>query len=34
MFLQCHEDELIEEDERLEEMNTVTRDWWERMSSV
>ena len=34
MFLQCHEGELIEEDERLEAMNTVTKDWWGRMSSV
>jgi len=34
MFLQCHEGELMEEDERLERLNTVTKMWWERMGSA
>lgn len=31
MFLQVHEPELIDEDERLEAMDTATKEWWERM---
>ena len=31
MFLQCHEVELMEEDERLERLNLVTKKWWEKM---
>ena len=34
IFLQCHEAELMEEDERLERLNVVTKRWWERMESV
>jgi hypothetical protein len=31
MFLQGHEPELTDEDERLEEMNTATTEWWDKM---
>ena len=34
MFLQCHEVELIEEDERLEKLNVAMKRWWERMGSM
>lgn len=33
MFLQAHEPELIDEDERLEQMNTATNEWWDRMQA-
>ena len=32
MFLQAHVAELLEEDERLEELVVVTRRWWSKMS--
>ena len=31
MFLQAHELELTDEDERLEGMNMTTKEWWEKM---
>ena len=31
MFLQAHEPELTDEDERLEWMDTATKEWWNRM---
>ena len=31
MFLQAHELELIDEDERLERMDLVTKEWWDRV---
>ena len=34
MFLQCHEAELMEEDEWLERLDVVTKGWWERMRST
>ena len=33
MFLQAHEPKLIEEDERLEQMDLATKAWWERMQA-
>jgi len=33
MFLQAHEPELIDEDERLEQMNTATNEWWDRLQA-
>ena len=33
MFLQVHEPELIDEDERLEEMDTTTKEWWGKMQA-
>ena len=33
MFLQAHEPELIEEDERLEWMDLATKAWWDRMQA-
>lgn len=33
MFLQAHVPELLEEDERLGELDVVTRGWWDKMSS-
>ena len=32
-FLQAHVPELLEEDERLEELDISTRRWWAKMSS-
>ena len=31
MFLQAHEPELIDEDERLERMNLATKEWWDKL---
>ena len=31
MFLQAHEPELTNEDERLERMDMATKEWWNRM---
>ena len=33
MFLQAHEPELIDEDERLEEMDVATKEWWDKMQA-
>ena len=33
MFLQAHKPELIDEDERLEEMDRVTKEWWDRLQA-
>jgi hypothetical protein len=33
MFLQAHEPELIDEDERLERMDLATKVWWDRMQA-
>jgi len=33
MFLQAHEPELIDEDDRLEEMNVTTKEWWDKMQA-
>ena len=33
MFLQAHEPELIDEDERLEELNVTTEEWWDKMQT-
>ena len=32
MFLQGHEPELIEEDDKLELLDVVTGEWWTKMS--
>ena len=34
IFMQCHEMELVEEDERLEKIDATTREWWERMRAI
>jgi len=33
MFLQAHEPELIDEDERLDQMDIITMKWWDRMQA-
>ena len=33
MFLQVHEPELVDEDERLEELDVVTKEWWDKMQA-
>ena len=33
MFLQAHEPELIDEDERLKEMDKITGEWWDRIQA-
>ena len=32
MFLQAHEPELTDEDERLERMDVATKEWWNRIA--
>ena len=31
LFMQCHDMALMEEDDRLEELNQITLNWWRRM---
>jgi len=33
-FLQGHEPELIEEDERLEKLDEITGKWWAEMQAI